>query len=143
MDAVNIYIGGNAARVVNIREVFGGAQTALVVLPSIAAKRLCVEGRLRVGLVYARVRPTEICERCYKCLSFGHWARTCGGIERSACCFRCGVEGHFSRDCTATREAATAFRAALTGSLRGEAGTATTSAAANKATGEIAIIRND
>lgn len=122
---------------------FGGAQTALVVLPSIAAKRLCTEGRLRVGLVYVGVRPTEIREMCYKCLIFGHWARTCGGVDRSACCFRCGVEGHFSRDCTATREAAAAFRATLTGPLRGEAGMATTSAAADTATGEIAIIRND
>lgn len=143
LDAVNTYTGGNVARVVNMRKAFGGAQTALVVLPSVEAKRLCEEGRLRVGLVYARVRPTEIRERCYKCLSFGHWARSCSGVDRSACCFRCGAEGHFSRNFTATMEAATTFRAVLTGHPRGEPGTATTNVVADTATGEAAIIHND
>lgn len=139
LDAVNAYAGGSTARVVSMRKVFGGAQTALVVLPSTEAKRLCAEGRLRVGLVYARIRHTEIRERCYRCLSFGHWARSCGGVDRSACCFRCGAEGHFSRNCTATIEAAAAFKATLAGPPRGESGMTTTDVAADTATGEVVI----
>lgn len=106
------------ARLVSLRLAYGGAQTAVVALSSTAARRLCSVGRLRVGLVFARVRSVELPDRCYKCLAFGHTRRNCGGIERGDCCWRCGGEGHKARDCGADSEAAAAFQAVLADSAR-------------------------
>lgn len=104
------------ARFVSIKKTYGSSQIAVVMLPSVEAKRLCTAGRLRVGLISARVRPTKL--RCYRCLTFGHKARECTGVDRSACCRRCGGAGHFSRDCTATPDVAVAFKAVLSGSAK-------------------------
>lgn len=82
----------------------------MILLPAAAAKRLCDSGRLSVGLVYARVRPTELLDRCYRCHVFGHVARECAGTDRGGCCWRCGGPGHQSRSCTATLQAVRAFR---------------------------------
>lgn len=103
------------ARLVSLRRAFGGSQTAVVVLQSAAAKRLCVAGRLIMGLVYSRVRHTELPMRCVRCLALGHDARECTGIDRNNRCWRYGETGHLNRECTASTEAAVAFRAVLSG----------------------------
>lgn len=107
--------GSDNVRVVNIRKIFGGAQAAVVMLPSAAARKLCAVGRLRVGLVYARARPSDLPMRCFKCHSFGHMARECSGDDRGSRCWRCGEAGHFSSACTAPREKAAAYRSTLVG----------------------------
>lgn len=86
---------------VRIRKSFGGNQTATVVAPVEATRALLTVGRLRVGLVYCRVVPTDQRMRCFKCLSFGHAAKECDGPDRSKCCRLCGSEGHFAVKCTA------------------------------------------
>lgn len=107
--------GEGVVRLVSIREVNGGARAAVVVLSKIAARRICAEGRLRVGLVYARVRQAELPARCFRCLAFGHLSRDCQGVDRSKRCWRCGVDGHFAKACGADEEARTAFRRILGG----------------------------
>lgn len=103
----------NGARVVSIRRAYGGAQIAVVLLPKIAARKICDAGRIRVGLVYARVRPTELSDRCYRCLAFGHVAGRCTGVDRRSCCWRCGGEGHRSSQCSAAAQAVVDFRNVL------------------------------
>lgn len=73
-------------RVVSIRKMFGGAQAAVVMLPAAAARKLCAVSRLRVGLVYVRVRFSDLPTRCFKCHSFGHMARECSGDDRGSRC---------------------------------------------------------
>lgn len=114
-EAVSACCGGGSVKVASIRKMFGGAQAAIVLLPAATAKKLCTVGRLRVGLIYARVRPSELPTRCFKCHSFGHMARECSGADRGSRCWRCGEAGHFSRDCEAPRKKAAAYRAILTG----------------------------
>lgn len=113
----------NGAKVVSIRKTYGDAQTAIVMLPTEPAKRLCTAGRLRVGVVYARVRPTELRTQCYKCLTFGHLSHKCAGPDRSRCCWRCERTGHFSRECAAPSNEATAFREVLSAPVWRDNGT--------------------
>lgn len=105
--------GSHGERVVSIRRAYGGAQTAVVLLPKLAATKICEAGRIRVGLVYARVRATELSERCFRCLAFGHVARNCTGTDRRTCCWRCGAEGHMASHCTAAVEVVTHFKKVL------------------------------
>lgn len=102
--------GPSGAKLVSLRIAYGGAQTAVILLSAAMAKRLCDAGRLRVGLVYARVRPTELPNRCFRCHAFGHIARECAGVDRTTCCWRCGEPGHQSRACTATLQVAKSYR---------------------------------
>lgn len=107
--------GNVGAKLVSLRRSFGDSQTAVLMLQSAFAKRLCMLGRLRVGLVYARVRPTELPQRCFKCLAFGHVLRDCLGTDRSNCCRRCGGVGHLRQGCTANQGQAKTFRTSLSG----------------------------
>lgn len=77
LGAISVQTGDSAARLVSLRRVYGSAKTAVVILPSAAAKRLYTVGRLRVGLVYTRVRHTKFPSRCFRCMAFGHQARDC------------------------------------------------------------------
>lgn len=112
-EAVAAWGGDENARVVGLRKSFGGSQKAVVLLPSPAARRLCAGGRLRVGLIYTRVRSTKLPTRCFKCHAFGNVARECVGTDRGACCWRCGVAGHFFCGCEASQNQAASNRAAL------------------------------
>lgn len=111
LGTITSFLGFEGARVVSIRKAYGGSQTAVVVLPSGMAGKLCTAGRLRVGLISARVRPTELRLRCFRCFAFGHTMQECTGTDCGTCCWRCGGEGHLSRDCKATRNEAEAFGA--------------------------------
>lgn len=114
LGAVSALPDGNITRLVSLRMVYGNTKTAVVVLPSVAAKRICAVGRLRVGLVYTRVLHTELPSRCFRCLAFGHQMRDCIGTDRTSKCWSCGEEGHFGRECTAGPEKVAAFKQMLT-----------------------------
>lgn len=97
-----------------IRRSFGGGQTAAVFVPAVGADKIIKVGRLRVGLVYTRVREGDKRRRCYKCLAFGHESGQCGdGPDRRDCCRRCGKTGHKAMECTATIEESRAFQKEL------------------------------
>lgn len=68
-------LGDPGVRVVSLRASYGGTQTAVIMATNEVAKRLCETGRVRVGLVYARVRLTELLTRCYCCLAYEHMSR--------------------------------------------------------------------
>lgn len=86
LGAVSTLPEGNTARLVSLRRAYGNAKTAVVVVPSLVARQICAVGRLRVGLVYARVRHTQLPPRCFRCLAFGHQVRDCSGADRSGKC---------------------------------------------------------
>lgn len=113
LNAVNSTCKEGNSKLVSLRKVVDDTQTAVVSLQSMAAKRLCESGRLRVGLVYARVRPTELPPRCFRCLAFGHVLEDCKGPDRSRCCWRCGDAGHFRQVCTADVVQARTFMSSL------------------------------
>lgn len=115
LDAVLALGDAHGAKVVSIRRAYGGAQTAVILLPRQAARKICEVGRIQVGLMYARVRRTELSNRCFRCLAFGHAARNCTGPDRRSCCWRCGADGHVSAKCMATEQAAAKFKQTLSG----------------------------
>jgi len=92
-------------RIIGMREAYGGAQTALVLLSLTEAKKLAGMNRLRVGLVNCRVRLREPNQRYFKFLAFGHSSGACTGPDRRKSCRRCGGEGHFAAACKADEEA--------------------------------------
>lgn len=104
--------GKEAITVLNVRKQYNGTQAALVLVPARAARHL-LSDRLKIGMVYCRVRERERRERCYRCLAYGHEGRTCSGTDRSACCRRCGGPEHFAKNCTAPREEAEVFAKVL------------------------------
>lgn len=112
-EAIVIRGGVRGKKLVSLRKSYGEVQTAIVLFPVAIAKWVCEAERLRVGLVYVRVRITDLQTRCYRCRAFGHVAREYAGEDRSTCCWRCGEAGHQSRGCTATLQVAAAFRQSL------------------------------
>jgi len=110
LEAVSRESPGMEARVLGIWKTYGGGQAATIALAQETAKSLLVVGRIRVGLVYCRLRQGEERIRCYRCQAFGHEAKECRGPDRGKCCRRCGGTEHFAATCKATREEADAFR---------------------------------
>lgn len=110
-------IGQDGIKVVSLRKRFGGTQLALVSLPQEAARRLTNAGRLRIGMVSCRVRPTDTKVRCFRCLTFGHMSDKCGGPDRTTCCRRCGEDGHKAAACSATELAVRAFTRVVQASI--------------------------
>lgn len=107
--------GKDDVKVLNLRKLPGGAQTAIVLAPPEVARKV-LGGRLRVGMVSCRVRVREERTRCFRCLAFGHLAKDCTGADRSGCCWSCGDGGHKAAACSATAESKKEFANALGGS---------------------------
>lgn len=76
--------------VLNIRPTFGDEQSVVVLVPREAALKFVGKGRVRVGLVYSRIREAPNITRCFRCLEDGHNSRHCKGENRSRVCRRCG-----------------------------------------------------
>lgn len=87
-----------------IRRSLRGTGSVLVKCPVDAAKKLCDDGRLKIGWISATVkllppRPT----RCYRCLNTGHVRAQCvADTDRSEECYQCGERGHKAFECSAT-----------------------------------------
>lgn len=103
----------SALRLVSMRKRFGGAQLALVSAPKEVIQAVIRQGRLRVGMVSCSVRHCDAKARCFRCLAYGHEAKSCQGPDRTKCCRRCGEDGHFANTCAATREDALSFAKSL------------------------------
>lgn len=113
LDAVLASGEAHGANIVSLRKAYGGAETAITFLPRQAVRRLCAAGRLWVNLVYARAKATELANRCYRYLAFGHTSRDCRAVDRASFCWRCSDKGHQANGCTATPQATNAFKALL------------------------------
>ncbi|XP_049317914.1 uncharacterized protein LOC125780185 [Bactrocera dorsalis] len=83
----------------NLRKSYGDTQTALIKLPVEAARQLLLTRRLKVGWVNCRIREYRQPQRCFKCLDYGHTAKTCTNEDRSRLCRRCGEGEHQAKDC--------------------------------------------
>ena len=88
---------------------FGGSQSALVLAPLAPGKLLLSRGRVKVGMVYCRVRKKEQKVRCFRCFAFGHMSKACVGPDRTELCRRCGVRGHHVVNCLADSTTTKAF----------------------------------
>jgi len=100
-------------RLVSMRKRFGGVQLALISAPMKVTQAILRQGRLRVGVVSCSVRHCEAKARCFRCLAYGHEAKSCQGPDRSKCCRRCEQDGHFAITCAATQEDAQSFAKSL------------------------------
>lgn len=78
---------------------YRGQRTANVVLREEGLAKLLDVGRIRIGWVNFRIRLALKIVRCFKCLDFGHLARTCKGPDRSKLCLRCGDASHKIKEC--------------------------------------------
>jgi len=102
-----------ATKILSLRLTYGETQSALVLMPSELAARVTEGKRMRIGLVYCSTRIRERWKRCFRCLKFGHEAKTCSGPDYSNCCRRCGKSGHRAVNCQAGTEETAAFRRSL------------------------------
>lgn len=82
-----------------MRLTYDGNLMASVEVPEPAAMKLLQKGRLRVGLVYCRVKlqPKKL-TRCYHCHAYGHSAARCARTSRRDCCLTCGGQKHIAKD---------------------------------------------
>lgn len=86
----------------SLRKAYYGTQSAVVTLPTEAAKKVTKVGKLRIGWAICRVRELLKPMKCYKCWQYGHIARNCNSsVDRSKSCIKCGKDGHKADKCTA------------------------------------------
>lgn len=98
-EGFKVLIGEEEIRVGALRPAFGGTQSATVLVPGLAAKKLKDVSRIQVGWVCCRLIQRESEARCYRCWEFGHTASGCKGEDRTKLCFNCGREGHVIATC--------------------------------------------
>lgn len=86
----------------SLRLMRDGTQTAQISLPAKAAHTLIAAGHIRVGWVRCRIRERISPTQCFRCLEYGHLARSCkNAIDRTNVCRRCSESGHIAKTCTA------------------------------------------
>lgn len=92
-----------------MRKQYGGTQVTVVSTTPEISKSLECGGRLLVGMVSCRMRPYDEKMRFFRCLAFGHVAKTCSGPNRSDFCRRCGANDHKALNCVSDAKAVKAF----------------------------------
>lgn len=60
--------------------------------------------RIRIGVVYCRIRLRKKRVRYFRCLGQDHEARNCNGSDRKGGCNKCGKVGHIARKCETGKE---------------------------------------
>ncbi|XP_022161818.1 uncharacterized protein LOC111027709 [Myzus persicae] len=57
-------------------------------------------GKVRIGLVWAKVRLRENVKRCFNCLGYGHTRAKCNRIDHRDACSLCATTGHRAAECS-------------------------------------------
>lgn len=86
-------------KIVKLQKSFGGAQTAVISLSTWKARLLCHKSRLKVALMYTRIRPAELFTRCFRSHSHRNITRECTDVNRNHCFWRCEASGLQSVHC--------------------------------------------
>ncbi|XP_066587623.1 uncharacterized protein [Prorops nasuta] len=88
------------ARVVFMRQSYGGGSTVRLVVKAKLAAEIVRKGKFALGWTLCTAREVDTPLRCLKCHAFGHKAAVCkASIDRSDLCLRCARTGHVARDC--------------------------------------------
>lgn len=84
----------------SIKAAYAGTQTAVLSLSALQARALLEAKNIKIGWVICRIRERPKLKKCYRCLEYGHLARTCSNPDdRSQSCLKCGEKGHFAKTC--------------------------------------------
>jgi hypothetical protein len=98
--AVDSALEGNGATIKSLRMTQYGTQIALLSLPVAKARKLCEQGKIRIGWTVCRIQMQPRLKRCYKCSEFGHIAANCKSTtDNSGKCYKCGLPGHKAKGC--------------------------------------------
>jgi len=96
-----------------MRKMYGGTMSAVALVPRHIASKIAEGGRIKVDMVYCRVRICIKQIKRYRYLAVRHEARNCRGPNKGKICQKCGTERLLAVRCDAGMEVVIEFRCLL------------------------------
>lgn len=97
--AAGLQINDSSVRVKSVRPAPNGTRRATASMKRVDAPEIIKAGKIRIGLVWAKVRLCEKIPRCFNCLGFGHIRSKCTGMDRRDACSLCTSTDHRAAEC--------------------------------------------
>jgi len=89
-----------SVRVKNVRPAHNGTRRATASMKRVDVLGIIKAGKVRIGLVWAKVRLREKVIRCFNSLGFGHVRSKCTGTDRRDACSLCAILDHRVAECS-------------------------------------------